>query len=163
MFDKNSLENFRKATELQLDGLRKIAEAQKMLEGCNQEAAITVQGDPQPAVVQETGAQEPMILMLEENTKMASLSILNKVAQELSASDNEEDLRVALELDKIARDIEKNAFVYEQGTPNKPTKESFQSGVLSVDPADKSKDLFNEDVTHQVADMAKNPLPYQKR
>lgn len=158
MFDKATIERRKQAALLELEGLQKLAEAQELL-SCDNTAAMNVVGDPAPAKV--------VSLALADEVKNASLSILDKVASELSGSEDPAVLKLAQELDAVASHIEKNAFVYQYDyvDPEKEIKESFKGGVIEAPKGSKDDTFlhhFKEDHTHVVMEAVNKVIPFQK-
>jgi hypothetical protein len=177
MFNKAALEQYKKATELQLEGLRLLKQASDIMAGVPAAASEIVIGDPQPvAPVQAPAPETPavpgaeegvVVLALPEEVRTASLQILEKVAGILSKSEDEGQLKLALELDEIAAGIQKNAFVYEKDAehPEPEMNKFFQDGATKVLEGQGNlpkKDMFDTDTTHAVANFVKNEAPYQK-
>ena len=173
MFTKEALEKYKMATELQLEGLKLIKQSMDLMDSA--QAAEKIVGDPSPvAVVQGEagGAGVPtqegseIILALPDEVRTACLETLDKVARELSASQVEEQLKMALQLDDIASNIHKNAFVYEKDRvdPEQEIKDFFEKGQ-QIHEGGKNLPgayMFRTDISHEVASMVKNPAPYQK-
>lgn len=156
--DKVTIERRKQAALLELEGLQKLAEAQELL-SCDNTAAMNVVGDPVPAKV--------VTVALADEERTASLAILDKVASELAASEDPAVLKLAQELDAVASQIEKNAFVYQYDyvDPEKEIKDSFKGGVIEAPKGSKDDNFlqhFKEDHTHVVMQAVKKVLPFQK-
>lgn len=170
IFDKLTIERHKMAAELELEGLKKLAEAQEMLSCTETGAAMKVVGDPmnaQPMNSETQSPEETTTLMLSGEAKTASLKILEKVASEMSTSSDPEILKLARQLDDVAERIEKTAYVYQYDydDPEKEIKESFKGGVLSAPKGSKDDSFlqhFKEDHSHVVMEAVKKVLPFQK-
>lgn len=164
MLDKETLLRHKKAAELELEGLQLLAKAAAILDGT---AAMQVEGDPAPVVTVETApaptSEEQIVLMLPEDVKTASLTLLRNVQAALSDTADGDSAKLAKELDEIAQDIEKNAFVYERDIvdPEPEMEKFFKDGVVEA-PASLPKNTFDKDVSHEVARVVTDELPYQK-
>lgn len=173
MFTKKALEKYKMATELQLEGLKLIKQSMDLMDSA--QAAEKVVGDPANVDVMQGGpggvpgsTQEgaEIILALPEEVRTACLETLDKVARELSASQVEEQLKMALQLDDISSNIQRNAFVYEKDrvAPEQEIKDFFEKGHQVHEGGKNLPDagMFKTDISHEVASMVKNPVPYQK-
>lgn len=160
MMNMETILRYKKAAELELEGLQKLAEAAALTSDSTAEAAMNVQGDPVSAVpVQE----EKLVLMLPEDVHTASLAQLRKVASEIANSEDPELKKLASELKEITKEVEKNAFVYEKDSidPEPEMEKFFKDGVVEA-PASLPKGLFAPDASYAVAQFVKEEMPYQK-
>lgn len=169
MLTKQRIQMLRKAAELQIEGLDKLAEASELQDQATS-AAMLGTGDPAPATV-EPSKEEIEVLSLPEEVKTASILALSKVAKELSNSNDEASLKLALEIDSIAGEINKNAFeihvektaaIIQKDTAN-PTKsidDITSKGIAVVE--GKVSEGFHTDTTTQVSDAINGKIPYQK-
>lgn len=158
MVNQQDLLRMKKAAEMELEGLNKLAEAQELLQG-----SMKVVGDPMPAEPEEG----TMVLMLDDEDKTASVQLLESVATALEASEKEEIRLQAAEVRLAAEDIRKNAFVYEKDEvdPEPEVDKFFKDGVVEAPVQDKNKNFIKKletDDTVEVANFVKNPAPYQK-
>jgi hypothetical protein len=177
MLNKKALEAQTKAATLRLEGLQKLAEAEKLLADCTcdngatQEAAEIVIGDPAPVqVLNPTEQQAPpqVALMLPQQARMASLAILDKIASELAASTDPETLKLAKEVDAASDALQKTAFVYQYDyiDPEPEMEWAFQENTHNEIPStDGKKDAmktFEKDISAEVTKVIKKVRPFSK-
>lgn len=181
--DTQELNLRRKAASLELEGYEKLAEAQRIMDACNCgqagacEAAMTTppaigMGAPQTVATEAvlppqglTVGAEPttVTLVMAPQEKLASLQILNKVAQELFDHKDPEIRKLASEVDKIAEDLDKTAHVYESDTtdPELELHSAFKGGVDKHDKDETFMNEFKTDIHHEVAQAIKDKRVYQ--
>lgn len=167
--DKQLLEKQKRASELELEGLKKLQEARAILSGYN--GGEVVVGDPQPTevVLEGTPGETEMVLALPQNAKEASLKILASVMKEVEASEDENVKKLFSDLDDVKGAIEKNAYAYEWDTDDveKEIHESFVDRVIE-DPDKSNQNSFMEkfkgDDSREVAKLVKKQAsaPFQK-
>ena len=132
---------------------------------------MLVEGDPAPVAVVNPAedAQAPQIaLMLPEQARNASLKILDKIASELMGSADPAMLKLAKEVDEVAAELQKTAYVYQYDyvDPEPEINWAFQGGSHNEIPAgDGKKDAmksFEKDKFSEVTQTRKTLRPFSK-
>lgn len=140
MFTLEELKKMERAAQLELEGLQKLAEADRIMTG-----GTLVEGDPQPA--------DQVILRLSDDNKEKALKALDDVSARLT------DEALVKEAADIRSAIVKNAFVLEDADGS--LSGYFEAGVVEA-PKDPAVDAAGTDVSHELQNFIVNPSPYQK-
>jgi hypothetical protein len=117
-----------------------------------------------PAADAPEGADQPGIIVMDARQKLASIELLDKVADELEKSEDPEIKKLAFEVDTITDHLDKIAHVYQYDytDPEKEMKDAFQNKVVEKEKDEPYMDNFSVDKSREVAKALKDGRLYAK-
>jgi len=176
--DINEIETRRKAAALEMEALDKLAEAHRMKSACDGSCgAQGAPGIPEGVIVQtpavpaqvvsplaELGQDQQGIIVMPAMQKLASIELLDKVAEELEKSEDPEIKKLAFEVDTITDMLDKVAHVYEYdyNDPEVEMKDAFQNKVVDSEKDEPYMKNFGVDKSHEVAKALTDGRLYAK-
>jgi len=180
----NEIETRRKAAALEMEALDKLAEALRMKCACDcggscgpagepgtpgiPPEGVAIQTPPMPVQVispmAELGQDQQGIIVMPAMQKLASIELLDKVAEELEKSEDPEIKKLAFEVDTITDMLEKVAHVYEYdyNDPEVEMKDAFQNKIVDSEKDEPYMKNFGVDKSYEVAKALKDGRLYAK-
>jgi hypothetical protein len=166
-----------KVASLRAEGYKKLAQAEEMeVAACGGPGMGQGMGPGKglPGILPNLLNQEEespeegqtVIVRIPQGVKLASLQALSSVSAELVKLGGEENAKTASEIDKIAKEIFKEAKTLENDGDESWMKKYFKAGELQGDSDEAFMKEFNTDVSAEVKEAlpagGNTEVPYQK-